>query len=322
MRRSLAWTLALAVLIVATTAFLALRPSSASRKPASGTLVEVARGTVQRLIPLAGFVVSREEASVTYTGRSTTVATLDVAPGDSVATGTTLATMANGAKLTAPFSGTVVAVTLSPGAFVPSAPPAGTQGAGSGAGGGRPGAASAGQSVSPTATGGAITIARVAAVEVRATVSQMDAHWIKAGQPVRMVIPGEPGVVYEGKVTALDPVAIASGSTEAYPVSISLPVPSGAPRPWLGMSVQAYVKVASERGLTVPVSAVSVTPSGEDRVRLASGRWQTVRIGLIGTERVVVRAGLETGVSVQVPRAQGGNRSVRVEVLQAGRPAF
>gem|GEM_PF-6191229 len=210
----------------------------------------------------------------------------------------------------------MVAASLAEGALVPSASGSsiGTGPQGSGSASSRIGGAGSAQSVSQTATDDSITIAKVTDVEVNAAVSQADAHWIKVGEAVRMSIPGEPGRVYDGEVTSVNPIPQASGSSEAYPVTISLPVPTGAPRPWIGMSVQAYVTAAMKTGLTVPVAAVHQAPSGVWRVKLSSGRWQDVTLGLVGTGRVVVTSGLRAGESVQIP-SSGAKRSVTVELF-------
>lgn len=277
----------------------------------------VSTGTVTRVLPLSGSVASLSQASIVYSGPSTTVATVDVKTGQSVTGGQVLATMADGATLTAPLSGTVVGVGLQTGTLVPTSTSASSgtvvggvsaavsgQGSGGrgGAGGGPGGGAQQSQTISAKAESDAITVADTTKLDVVASVSETNVHLLKVGQAVRLVVPGEPGVIYNGRVTSISYTANPSSSSGVtYPVSISLTPPDGAPLPWLGMTVQAYVTVATQTGVVIPVAAVHQNASGQYAVRLPDGTERLVTLGIAGVNQVIVLTGLSPGTLIEVP---------------------
>jgi multidrug efflux pump subunit AcrA (membrane-fusion protein) len=313
------WAAALAAMlvIIAVTGLAARRPADA-RAPAA--LAEATTGTVTRIEPVAGTVASRAEASVTYAGPPTTVSTVPVNTGATVGSGATLATLANGTTLTAPFAGQVVEVTLSAGAAVPAGSsavslpvPASSAGAGAFLGrGGGPQLSGRAETVSGAATD-AVTIAAVKAVDVQATVFEQDIHWIRVGQSVRMILPGEPGQIYHGTVTEVSGVPTSgAGGSVVFPITISINT-AGHPVPFLGMSVQAFITVATSHGVTVPVDALHENGRGQFTVTLANGQVVPVGVGLVGLNRAVV-TGIRAGQWVRVPRLTG-TPSRRVTVL-------
>ena len=296
----------LATGILGVTALVFGRPSVEAAAPSH--TVKVTTGTVTRVEPLAGTVTSTSEASISYSGRPTTVSSVAVTVGQSVSSGQTLATIANGVTLTAPFAGKVVQLNLNAGNVVPSSSSVSSNssattssGQFSGGGGfaargpvgGQSVVASAGQALS-------ITIANTSAIDVTASVSELDEHWFQSGQSATFVIPGEPGYTYSGQVEAVNQDATTSGTAVTYPVTLSLKVPKGAPTPWLGMSVEVFVPVSRETGLMVPITAIHANSTGNYYV-IADGHKQAVTLGLIGTNNAIVTAGLKAGDTVVAP---------------------
>ncbi len=303
-------------------------------KPVEAKTIEtvaVTQGTVVHTLAMAGSVVSNQSVSLQYSGSPTTVASVAVHVGQAVKSGQTLATMANGATLTAPFAGRVVASTLDAGDLVPAtssstaSTPAAPSGGGAagvgrfGGGGGFGGAGAAVVSTQSVVTAGSplsITVANVKDVSVLADVSEMDIHSVRVGETVTMGIEGEPGYRYHGVVSAISdvPTTSSTSSTVSYPVSVTLPIGSGQASPWLGMSVELEDDTGSQHGLVVPVDAVHTDGSGWG-VRLASGRMVPVHLGLTSTNTVVVTQGLSQGESVLAPNTGTTTGKVTVEVL-------
>lgn len=313
-------TLTLGVLATGILGFASLafgRPIVEAASPSH--TVKVITGTVTRVEPLAGAVTSTSESSISYSGRPTTVSSVAVTVGQSVSDGQTLATMANGVALTAPFAGKVVQLNLNAGNVVPSssntsAVTSGSQFSGGGGGGfaargpigGQSVVASVGQALS-------ITIANTSAVDVTASVSELDEHWFQSGQSATFVIPGEPGYAYSGQVEAVNQDPTTSGTAVTYPVTLSLKVPTGAPTPWLGMSVEVFVPVSQQTGLIVPITAIHSNSAGNYYV-VADGHKQAVTLGLIGTNNAIVTAGLKAGDTVEAP-ASSTEQPVTVQIF-------
>jgi len=294
--------------------------------------VTVNRGTVVHTLAMAGSVVSNQSVTLQYSGNSTTVSSVAVQVGQAVKSGQTLATMANGATITAPFAGRVVASTLDAGDLVPATssstsalPSAPVSSGGSFSGhfgragfGGAAGAPVATQAVVTAGSPLSITVANVKKVSVLADVSEMDIHAVHVGEKVTMGIEGEPGYRYHGVVSAISDVPSTSSSSPSssvtYPVSVTLPIGSGEASPWLGMSVELEVETGAESGLVVPVDAVHTMGSGWG-VRLGSGQMVPVHLGQTSTNSVVVTQGLRQGESILVPNVGTTTGKVTVEVL-------
>lgn len=224
--------------------------------------VTVNRGTVAHTLAMAGSVVSNQSVTLQYSGNPTTVSSVAVHVRQAVKSGQTLATMANGATITVPFAGRVVASALDAGDLVPatssststSAPPSSTVSAGASFGGhfgrsgfgGAAGAAVATQAVVTAGSPLSITVANVKKASVLDDVSEMDIHAVHVGEKVTMGTQGEPGYRYHGVVSAISDVPSTSSSSSSssvtYPVSVTLRIGSGEARPWLGMSVELEVE--------------------------------------------------------------------------------
>ncbi|MCY0880759.1 MAG: HlyD family efflux transporter periplasmic adaptor subunit [Firmicutes bacterium] len=318
---------AAAIVLLAAASHFALHAApSTSTAAAAASLASAKLRQVVRRQPLAGQIVSTSEAAVAYAGQPATVSSVAVHTGENVSAGETLATLSNNAVLTAPFSGTVVSVSLNAGSVVPSNtadtsatnPSSGM----SSAYGGRYGSASPSAGASPqviAAAGSAssITLANINTIAVDASVSELDVHWLHPGQSVSLSLPGEPGILYHGKILTIDQQANSSSNSSGsvtYPVTISCPVPAHTPTPWLGMSVQAYVTVARQLGVTVPLTALHQNAQGKYYVILSSGQHRTVSLGLVGIHYAVIRHGLASGTAVQVPPSANPRKKVTVMV--------
>ncbi len=297
-------TISLALAGLIGLAAMALAPNIDAASPPH--TVKVTNGTVTRIEPLAGTITSTSEASVSYSGPQTTVSTVSATVGQSVVSGQILAQMTNGTTLTAPFAGRVVEVSLNAGDVVPnSTAPTSSQNSPSSAGFGGGRRPVAGQSVvNSIGASLAITIADTTSIDVTASVSELDVHWFKAGQSATFIVPGEPGVIYAGKVQAVnqDPITNGNGTAVSYPIIFTLNVPSGTPYPWLGMSCQVFVPVAQAKGLVVPIAAIESTAQGGYEV-VTHGQKTSVTLGLIGTNQAIVTNGLTSGDLVVSPPA-------------------
>ncbi|PSR22132.1 MAG: RND transporter [Sulfobacillus acidophilus] len=282
--------------------------------------------TVAKYLSLSGTVASLNQVAVSYSGPSTTVSTIPVKVGQTVKSGQTLATLANGQTLTSPLKGTVVAVNLTDGDLVPgststttAAAPTAPSSPSGGFGFGRGAAAAPTESVavgtSSSTTPLSIVVADTKEVTINASASQMVVGEIHDGETVTIQVPGEPGVQYRGQVTSVA-LASTSSSTPSYAITIDFTNLGKNPTPMLGMSADLSVLVKSQRGLSVPIAAVSQTALGYT-VKLANGSNRVVHLGLIGLNQVVVTHGLKQGETILVPKASVTSTShkVSVEVL-------
>ncbi|MDA8194232.1 MAG: HlyD family efflux transporter periplasmic adaptor subunit [Thermaerobacter sp.] len=298
-----AWFLAGATLAAGAAGLFAIVPPRSLHAAAAPYTVRVESGTVTRIQPLAGTVASTNDVSVAYSGPQTTVAQVLVAIGQQVVSGQSLATTVNGTTLTAPVAGTVVSLSLNAGDLVPSV---GSGAIGASSTGRQP---VSGQSVVSTGTAAdTITIADTHSLEVTAAVSEMAVHWFHVGQSAAIIIPGEPGVRYTGKIAAVDQTPMVSGAVVSYPLVFSLAIPPGAATPWLGMSCQLFVPVARATGVAVPIAAIAALPGGGYGVTLASGQVQPVTLGLIGLNQAIVTKGLTIGQAIRTPAPFGRTR--------------
>jgi hypothetical protein len=111
-------------------------------------------------------------------------------------------------------------------------------------------------------------------------------------------------------------MAATSASSPSYAVTVDFTNLGKNPTPMLGMSADLSVQVKSQRGLAVPIAAVSQTALG-DTVKLANGSHAVVHLGLIGLNQVVVTAGLHQGETILVPKTSvvSTSHKVSVEVL-------
>lgn len=228
----------------------------------------------------------------------------------------------NGCVLTAPFSGTVIAINGNVGGSAAgggssSSSSGGSSGSGSGASGGNggssrsSGSANAGSSgsssSSSTSSSGFLTLADPGHLEVTGQFTEADTTKLKIGQTASVSFDALPGTTASGKVTAIDSSATTSNNVVQYGVTVALDSPPPGIR--LGQTTSVQVIVAkADNVLYVPPAAVR-TAGGVSTVivRKANGTQvtRTVQIGLKGDSGTEITSGLAEGESVVLAAASG-----------------
>ena len=174
------------------------------------------------------------------------------------------------ATLTAPISGTVGALTLSPG-----------------------------QGVSAGSTSSYVTVTNSGAYQATASLSTAQVGLVAVGDAVQVAVDGRSGTV-GGTVTRVGPVAVSS-SSYTYPLVVSLTgLSSGGIAG--GSAAQVQVQVAhADDTLVVPTSAVHTSAPGRSYVIvLRSGKQirTTVTKGVVGQLFTQITRGLSSGAVV------------------------
>ncbi len=146
-------------------------------------------------------------------------------------------------------------------------------------------------------------------MQVRARISQVDGALVSVGQPARVSLDAYPGLVFDGKVTQVAPLAIVSSVTPTVRGFVAVIAIQGAD-PSLMPDLSAAVDIVVERQencLVVPREAVSIEADGA-WVRLSrngSFARQKVAVGRMSADRVEVTSGVVEG-AVLARRASGG----------------
>jgi multidrug efflux pump subunit AcrA (membrane-fusion protein) len=154
---------------------------------------------------------------------------------------------------------------------------------------------------------GVASIPDPSAMEVAATLSEVDHGRVEVGMKVRCVLDTYPDRVFEGKVeevraVAAEPRRLAGGLTTSsgFPVRISLPGTDPVMRPGLSVRVEV-VRQAWVAALTVPRHAVRFE---QDRaVVVRGGRTKPTPVQIAGCTATdcVVESGLAEGDDVALP---------------------
>jgi hypothetical protein len=147
------------------------------------------------------------------------------------------------------------------------------------------------------------------AMQVRVRISQADAGDIAVGQPARIALDAYPGLVFDGRVEQMAPLAVASSVTPAVRSFVAVVSVVGSHAnlmPDLTAAVDVTVE-QRELCLLLPRDAVAVEP---DRawVRVRRGavfERQPIEISSLGADSVVVTGGLKEG-DVVARRPGGG----------------
>jgi membrane fusion protein, multidrug efflux system len=178
------------------------------------------------------------------------------------------------AKLTAPFSGVVIARHVDPGAFIP--------------------AATSGSAANSAAV---VTIADFNTVRAQVPVPSAEASRVKTGQPVRIAVDGFAGKTFEAKVSrhsyALD------DATQTLLVEADLPNPDGALRPGMFATIKVGVELHTN-ALIIPAEAL-VMEKANAFVFLNDGgkaKKTAIKTGFNDGAKVEVLDGLKGGESV------------------------
>ena len=174
------------------------------------------------------------------------------------------------ATLTAPISGTVGALTLSPG-----------------------------QGVSAGSASSYVTVTNSGGYQATASLSTAQVGLVAVGDTVQVAVDGRSGTV-GGTVTRVGPVAVSS-SSYTYPLIVSL---SGLSSGGIagGSAAQVQVEVAhADDTLVVPTSAVHTSAPGRSYVMVLQGARQirtTVTTGVVGQLFTQITRGLSSGTVV------------------------
>jgi multidrug resistance efflux pump len=155
-----------------------------------------------------------------------------------------------------------------------------------------------------------VNVVDPSAMQVRARVNQADVGSMSVGQPARVSLDAYPGLVFNGQVTQLAPLAITSSMTSAVRSFVALITVQGSD-PNLMPDLSAAVDITVERRdgcLLLPREAVGLETAGA-WVRLRRGGSfvrQPVVVGEVGVDQVVVASGVAEGAAV-ARRAAGGS---------------
>ncbi|MEI4484983.1 efflux RND transporter periplasmic adaptor subunit [Frigidibacter sp. MR17.14] len=176
-------------------------------------------------------------------------------------------------RITAPITGTVVAVVNKAGATV-------------------------------NANTSSPTIVKLAALDrmvVKAEISEADIVNVKPGLPARFTLSGAPDLAFDATLRAIEPApaaiadadTIETGTAIYYNALLDVDNPEGVLR--IGMTAEVTIDLASQRGvLSVPTSALGATaPDGRRTVQVWNAERGT-------TETRQVRVGLDTGVLAEI----------------------
>jgi RND family efflux transporter MFP subunit len=149
-------------------------------------------------------------------------------------------------RIVAPFSGTITARFVDPGAFIP--------------------AATAGSTPQSAAL---VTVMDYSRVRVQAFVPESEVPFIRNGLPAKVTLEELPGRAFQGSVTrfahALDP------ETKTMLTEIEIPNPNGELRPGAYASVQLEVE-RKQNALLVPIQALLVEKAGTSVFTIVEGK--------------------------------------------------
>jgi multidrug efflux pump subunit AcrA (membrane-fusion protein) len=203
-----------------------------------------------------------------------------------------------GTRLTAPFSGTIVAVNGTVGGSSSGSSSSGS----STSGGNDSGGASASSSSSGSSGGsGFITIADTGKLDVKGEFTESDVTKIKKNEQASVTFDAMQGARATGKVTAIDQTATTSNNVVQYGVTVSLTDPPGGLR--IGATATVQITTASAQDvLYVPTAAVR-TAGGRGTVTVMSGGKQVpkvVQTGVQGDQGTEIKSGLNEGDQVLV----------------------
>ena len=178
------------------------------------------------------------------------------------------------ARIAAPFSGTITARFVDPGAFIP--------------------AATAG---STPQTAAIVTLMDFSRVRVQVFTPEAETPFIKNGTPVQVTVEELPGKTFKGSVTrfshALDE------ATKTMLTEIELPNPDGELRPGMYASVQLEVERKHDT-LLVPVKALLVEKAGTSVFTVVDGK----------AKKIPVQIGFNDGTNAEIASGANADQSV------------
>ncbi len=142
-----------------------------------------------------------------------------------------------------------------------------------------------------------LTLADIATLKLRGTVSQEIVPLIQAGEQINVTVDIYPDKVYTGKIGSIGPMAVSTG--EYFPIEISIPN-SGDVKP--GLSAHASLNISGQDSVIVPLASV-VQNNGQSYVYIIKDSIavkQTVLTGLKNDKEIQVLKGVEAGQRVAV----------------------
>jgi HlyD family secretion protein len=161
--------------------------------------------------------------------------------------------------------------------------------------------AAIGLEVGANSAGAAITIVGTGSQQVQATVPLTQIALVKAGQPVSISVDGV-ATQLRGTVTSIGLLSSTSGSTTAFPVTITFA--AGSPPLFDGSGADVVITTGTASNvLTVPNSAIHSGVNGSHSVSVYAGGKASVvqvKLGLEGTDVTEVTGGLEAGQEVVI----------------------
>ena len=196
------------------------------------------------------------------------------------------------ARIAAPFSGTITARYVDPGAFIPAA----TTG-------------------STPQTAAIVALMDFSRVRVQVFVPENESPFIKNGTPAQVTVEELPGKIFKGTVTrfayALDE------ATKTMLTEIELPNPSGELRPGMYASVQLEMERKHD-ALLVPVKALLMEKAGTSVFTVADGKAKKtpVQIGFNDGANAEIVGGVTAEQSVILLNGQALNNDQPVTVAR------
>jgi macrolide-specific efflux system membrane fusion protein len=206
-------------------------------------------------------------------------------------------------SLTAPFSGTIIAINGSVGG---SSSGSSSSSSSSGSGSGSSASSAPSSSASSSSSSGFMTIADTSKLDIKGQFTEADVAKIKKGRQANVSFDAMPGTRATGTVTAIDQTSTTSNNVVQYGVTVTLDdVPSG-----LRIGATATVVVTTARAtnvLYVPSAAVR-TAGGQSTVTVLSGGKQITRVvqtGAQGDQGTEIKSGLNEGDQVVIVTTTG-----------------
>ena len=128
-----------------------------------------------------------------------------------------------------------------------------------------------------------LTMADLAAVQIRALVDETDIGKIAPGMPSRVTVAAYPNQPFDGEVVKIEPQAVLEQNVTMFAVLVSIRNPEGLLKP--GMNAEVEVSVAlSEDVLTVPVMALRTARDLSTTAGLIDMDEQDLRARLAATD--------------------------------------
>ncbi|MGC8513781.1 MAG: HlyD family efflux transporter periplasmic adaptor subunit [Acidimicrobiales bacterium] len=223
-------------------------------------------------------------------------------------------------KLTAPFSGTVIALNGTVGETVSGG---GSSAASTSSASSSTGSSSSSSSASSSGSSSAfLTLATLGNLQVVAGFPEADAVKIKVGQPATVTLSALSNTTVSGTVTETDPNPTVVSNVVTYDDTISLTNPPATVKD--GMSVTVAVVVASvSNALELPSSAITTTGRISTVSLLTNGKQTTrsITVGLVGDSTTQILSGLSAGdvvVEPTVTATAGGATTATGGTARAG----